>query len=91
MRVCIYSVNQPDIKTDKYLCLSTDIKKIYEANYYNIVDWIIDWQDTNALEFMDKMLKYRIHPHSRWGIYVPDLKVETQQQIPYSYQFLEVC
>lgn len=90
MRVCIYSVNQPDIKADKYMCLSTDISKIYDANYHNIVDWVIDWEDTNALEFMDKIFKYKKHPHSKWGIRVPDTKVETQQKIPYSYHFLEI-
>jgi len=86
----IYSVNKPNIKADKYLCLSTDMEKIIETNFNNSTNWITDCEDRNACEFMDKVLRYRIHPHSKWGIVVGDTSVATQSKIPYTYDFLEV-
>jgi rhamnose utilization protein RhaD (predicted bifunctional aldolase and dehydrogenase) len=88
---CIYSSKKPDlVEADEYLSLEKDIAKMIHLDEHEHTKWIIDYRDTNAIEFMDKIFSCKIHPHAEWGIAVPDTKVETQKKIPYSYHFLIV-
>jgi len=90
MMTLIYSKIKPNVKADRYLCLSTDMGKIINTNENIDTDWLVNENDTNALIFMDNIFKYRIHPHSKWGIHVNKMSVETLKKLNYCYMFLEI-
>lgn len=88
MKIVVYSSLKPNIKADKYFCLSVDMEKIYETDYtQGGVDWVCDENDKNALFFLFKI--FTTHPSAKKGIHIKNLSVKVLNNLPYCYNFLD--
>ena len=86
----VYSKVKPDIKADRYLCLSTDMDKIEDTRFKILTDWVVDEKDTNAIVFFDSIFKYRLHPYTSWGISVDKITFEKLKELKYCYNFIHI-